>query len=68
MSDPAPRPIPLEITVLELLFLTLRVAVETLGPEFETHGIVDQAQDLQEVITSYWRSVYDNIEEDELPF
>ena len=65
MSDPAPNPTAVEISVLELLFATLGLAIETLGPVAETWGIADYARDLQDAITSYWRLVH---EDDEIPF
>ena len=69
MNEPAPTPAPAERSVLDLLFVTLTVALETLGPAAEAGVIVDYARELQDAITSYWRRVYDNIEEeDELPF
>ena len=68
MSAPAPSPAPSEMSVLELLFMTLELTIETLGPESESQGIADSARDLQDMITSYWQVVHGVIEDEDLPF
>ena len=68
MSDLGRNLIPVEMTVLELLFVTLDLVIKTLDPVADTRGIGDHARDLQDVITSYWRAVDRANEDDELPF
>lgn len=52
---------------LELLFVALELAVGALDEAIDAGGLVCQARDLQDAITSHWRKV-DDARDDELPF
>lgn len=67
MNAPVRATVPRELLVLELLFVALDLATRALEHALGAGGLVSQARDLQDAITSYWRGV-DGPCDDERPF
>ena len=67
MNAPVRATAPRRLIVLELLFVALELAVGALNEVLGAGGLVSQARDLQDAITSCWRSI-DEPRDDELPF
>lgn len=60
-------PVRVELVALDLLFLMLDLLIGSLEQMVAADGIVGQARDLQDAISSYRRAL-DGFEEDEVPF